>query len=98
MIPYANSPEESPKISERSHGAMRALPESRRSFRARLAGLARFMAVPILAGFNPVIYDRAQEQPLPPTPHLALDDADWTASHSIEGPVVVQSPLKEAFV
>jgi hypothetical protein len=34
---------------------------------------------------------------VPPTPHLALDDADWTASHGIEGSVVVQSPLKEAF-
>jgi uncharacterized protein YbjT (DUF2867 family) len=74
-----------------------ALPESRHSFGARLAALARFMAVPILPGFNPAIYDRAQEQPVPPTPHLALDDADWTASHGIEGSVVVQSPLKEAF-
>ena len=34
---------------------------------------------------------------VPPTPHLALDDADWTASHGIEGSVVAQSPLKEAF-
>ena len=74
-----------------------ALPESRQSFGARLAALGRFMAVPILPGFNPAIYDRAQEQPEPPTPHLALDDADWTASHGIEGSVVVQSPLKEAF-
>jgi hypothetical protein len=74
-----------------------ALPESRHSFGARLAALARFMAVPIRPGFNPAIYDRAQEQPVPPTPHLALDDADWTASHGIEGSVVVQSPLKEAF-
>jgi NAD(P)H dehydrogenase (quinone) len=40
---------------------------------------------------------RAQEQPVPPTPLLALDDADWTASHGIEGSVVVQSRLKEAF-
>jgi len=75
-----------------------ALPESRHSFRARLAALARFMAVPILPGFNPAIYDRSQEQPAPPTPHLALDDAGWMASHGIEGSVVVQSPLKEAFV
>ena len=74
-----------------------ASPESRQSFGARLAALGRFMAVPILPGFNPAIYDRAQEQPVPPTPHLALDDADWTASHGIEGSVVVQSPLKEAF-
>ena len=74
-----------------------ALPESRRSFGARLPSFARFMAVPILPGFNPATYDRAQEQPVPPTPHLALDDADWTASHGIEGAVVAQSPLKEAF-
>ena len=60
-----------------------ALPDSRRSLRARLAALARFMAVPILPGFNPVVYDRAQEQPVPPTPHLALDD--WRASHGSEG-------------
>jgi NAD(P)H dehydrogenase (quinone) len=73
------------------------LPGVRHSFGARLAALARFMAVPILPGFNPATYDRAQEQPLPPTPHLALDDADWTASHGIEGSVVVRSPLKEAF-
>ena len=74
-----------------------ALPESRHSFGARLAALARFMAVPILPGFNPAIYNRAQEQPVPSTPHLALDDADWMASAGIEGSVVVQSPLKEAF-
>jgi NAD(P)H dehydrogenase (quinone) len=74
-----------------------ALPESRHSFGARLTALARFMAVPILPGFNPAIYERAQEQPVPTAPHLALDDADWTASHSIEGSVVVQGPLKEAF-
>jgi NAD(P)H dehydrogenase (quinone) len=74
-----------------------ALPESRQSFTARVAACARFMAVPILPGFDPVAYDRAQEQPLPSTPHLALDDAGWTASHGIEGSVVVPSPLKEAF-
>jgi hypothetical protein len=34
---------------------------------------------------------------VPPTPHLALDDSDWTASHGIEGSMVVQSPFKEAF-
>jgi NAD(P)H dehydrogenase (quinone) len=61
-----------------------ALPESRHSFGARLAVLARFMAVPIPPGFNPAIYDRAQEQPVPPTPHLALDDAASKARHGIE--------------
>ena len=50
----------------------------------------------MLPGFNPAIYDRAQEQPVPPTPHLALDDADWTASHGAEGSVVVRGALKEA--
>ena len=74
-----------------------ALPESLQSLGARLAALGRFIAVPILPGFNPVIYDSAQEQPVPPTSHLALDDADWTASQGIEGSVVVHSPLKEAF-
>lgn len=74
-----------------------ALPESRQSFGAQLAALARFMAVPMLPGFNPAIYDRAQEQPVPPTPHLALDDADWRASHGPEGSAVVRGPLKEAF-
>jgi hypothetical protein len=34
---------------------------------------------------------------VPPTPHLALDDADWRASHGIKGSVVVQSPFQEAF-
>jgi uncharacterized protein YbjT (DUF2867 family) len=73
-----------------------ALPESRQSFGARLAAFARFMAVPILPGIDPVTYDRAQEQPMPPTPHLALDDADWTASHRAEGSVMVGSTLKKA--
>jgi NAD(P)H dehydrogenase (quinone) len=71
-------------------------PESRQTFGARLAAFARFMAVPMLPGFNPAIYDRAQEQPVPPTPHLALDDADWMASHGAEGSVVVRGALKEA--
>ena len=73
-----------------------ASPESRQSFGARLVALGRFMAVPILPGFNPAIYDRAQEQPVPPTPHLALDDADWTASHRADGSAMVGSTLKEA--
>ena len=55
-----------------------------------------FLAVPILAGFDPVAYDRGQEQPVPPTPRLALDDADWKASHGSEGSAVVRGPLKEA--
>ena len=61
------------------------MPESRQRFGARLSALARFMAVPMLPGFDPVAYDRTQEQPVPPTPRLALDDADWTASHGSEG-------------
>ena len=72
-----------------------ALPESRQSFGARLTVLARFVAVPILPGFI-AADDRAQEQPVPPTPRLALDDADWTASHDTEGSVVVGGPLKGA--
>jgi uncharacterized protein YbjT (DUF2867 family) len=73
-----------------------ALPASRQSFGARLAALTRFLAVPMLPGFNPAIYDRAQEQPVPPTPHLALDDADWTASHRADGSVIAGSTLREA--
>jgi uncharacterized protein YbjT (DUF2867 family) len=72
------------------------LPASRQSFGAQLAALARFLAVPMLPGFNPAIYDGAQEQPVPPTPHLALDDADWTASHRADGSVMVGSTPKEA--
>jgi uncharacterized protein YbjT (DUF2867 family) len=74
-----------------------ALPSSRQSFRTRLAVLARFMMLPMLPGFDPVAYDRTQEHPVPPTPRPAVDDAGWMASHGIEGSVVVQSPLKEAF-
>src|SRR6516225_2682742 len=73
-----------------------ALPASRQSFGARLAALARFLAVPMLPGFDPAAYDRRQEQPMPPTPHLALDDADWSASHGSEGYLPVDSTLKEA--
>ena len=77
----------------RRHAALR---ESRQSFGARLAAFARFMVVPILPGIDPVTYDRGQEQPVPPTPHLALDDADWKASHGSEGSVMVGSTLKKA--
>ena len=73
-----------------------ALPESRQSFGTRLAVFARFMMAPMLPGFNPEIYDRAQEQPVPPTPHLALDDAGWTASHRAEGSAVEGGTLEEA--
>ena len=73
-----------------------ALPESRPSVGARLAAFARFVTVPILPGMDPVAYDRAQEQPVPPTPHLALDDAGWRASHGVEGPFMVDPTLKEA--
>jgi NAD(P)H dehydrogenase (quinone) len=73
-----------------------ALPASRQSFSARLAIFARFMAVPILPGFDPVAYDRNQEQPVPPMPHLALDDAHWRARQGSEGSGVVRGPLDEA--
>jgi hypothetical protein len=73
-----------------------SLPASRQSLGARVAAFARFMAVPILPGFNPAIYDRAQEQPVPPTPHLALDDTDWAASHGNAAPVAARGTLKEA--
>jgi len=43
-----------------------------------------------------VAYDLGQEQPVPPTPRLALDDADWRASHGSEGSAVVHVALKEA--
>jgi hypothetical protein len=49
-----------------------------------------------VAGFDPVAYERAQEQPVPPTPHLALDDAGWQASHAVEGSFTVDTALKEA--
>jgi NAD(P)H dehydrogenase (quinone) len=65
-----------------------ALPESRQSLRARLTVWARFMMVPMLPGFNPESYERAQELPTPPTPYLALDDAGWVASHGVEDSVV----------
>jgi NAD(P)H dehydrogenase (quinone) len=73
-----------------------ASPQSRQSFRARLAVVARFIAVPILPGFDPVAYDRAQEQPVPPAPRLALDDTAWTASHSSETSEVLHGMLKVA--
>ena len=71
-------------------------PQSLQSFRARLAVVAQFMALPLLAGFDPVAYDRAQEQPVPPAPRLALDDAAWTASHSSETSEVLRGMLKVA--
>jgi uncharacterized protein YbjT (DUF2867 family) len=73
-----------------------ALPESRQSLRARLTVWARFMMVPMLPGFNPESYERAQELPPPPTPYLALDDAGWVASHGVEDSIVVGGPFKEA--
>jgi hypothetical protein len=33
---------------------------------------------------------------VPPTPHLALDDADWTVSHRAEGSAMVGRTLKKA--
>jgi NAD(P)H dehydrogenase (quinone) len=73
-----------------------ALPASRQSFAGRLAAFARFMAVPILPGFDPVAYDRAQEQPVPGTPRLALDDAGWTTTHRGEASFMFGSVPKEA--
>ena len=73
-----------------------ALPASRQSLAGRLAAFARLMAVRILPGFDPVAYDRAQEQPLPPAPRLALDDTDWAASHSVEDTLIVGRALTKA--
>ena len=61
-----------------------ALPASRQSFRTRLTVLGRFMMLPLLPGFDPVAYERTQEQPAPPTPRPAIDDAGWMASHRAE--------------
>ena len=73
-----------------------ALPASRQSLSGRLAAFARLMAVQILPGFDPVAYDRAQEQPVPPAPRLALEDLNWTATHGIEGSLMQDSSLTEA--
>jgi len=72
------------------------LPASHQSFGAQFAAFARFLAIPMLPGFDPVAYDRAQEQPVPSRPRLALDDADWTASHRGDGSVMVGSTLNQA--
>jgi NAD(P)H dehydrogenase (quinone) len=61
-----------------------ALPSARQNFRTRLAVLGRFMMLPLLPGFDPVAYERTQEQPAPPTPRPAIDDAGWMASHGAE--------------
>jgi NAD(P)H dehydrogenase (quinone) len=73
-----------------------ALPQSRQSFRTRLAVFARFMMLPMLPGFDPVAYDRTQEQPVAATPHLALDDADWRTSHGAKDSAMMGSILQEA--
>jgi NAD(P)H dehydrogenase (quinone) len=73
-----------------------ALPQSRQNFRTRLTVFASFLTVPILPGFDPVAYDRAQEQPVPPMPRLALSDADWTASHRTESSLIVDNALTKA--
>jgi NAD(P)H dehydrogenase (quinone) len=75
-----------------------AFPISRQSFGARLAAFARFMAVPMLPGFNPEIYDRAHQQPIPPTPHLALDDAEWMSSHGADSSTMTRGTSKGALV
>jgi NAD(P)H dehydrogenase (quinone) len=73
-----------------------SLPQLRQSLRVRLAVLASFMAIPFLPGMDPVSYDRVQEQPVPPMPRLALDDAGWMASHRGEALVTEGSGLAEA--
>lgn len=77
------------ETSARRHAASS---ESRQSAGARLAAFTRFMAAPILPGLDPVICERAQEQPVPAAPHLALGDAGWRASHGVEGSFTV--PLR----
>jgi NAD(P)H dehydrogenase (quinone) len=54
------------------------------------------LPLPIPQGFDPVTYDRAQEQPVPRAPRLALDDTAWTASHSSEISEVLRGMLKVA--
>jgi NAD(P)H dehydrogenase (quinone) len=71
-----------------------ALPQSRQSFRTRLAVLARFMMLPMLPGFDPVAYERAHEQPMPPTPRRAIDDASWMASHGAKRLAMAGSTLQ----
>jgi hypothetical protein len=73
-----------------------ALPQSRESLSTRLAVFARFMMLPMLPGFDPVVYDRAQELPVAPTPHLALDDADWRTSHGVKDSAMMRNILQEA--
>jgi NAD(P)H dehydrogenase (quinone) len=73
-----------------------ALPQSRQSLSTRLAVFARFMMLPMLPGFDPAVYDRTQELPVAPTPHLALDDADWRTSHGVKDSAMMRNILQEA--
>jgi NAD(P)H dehydrogenase (quinone) len=72
------------------------LPQSRQSFRTRLAVLARFLMLPMLPGFDPVAYERTQEHPAAPTPRTAIDDAGWMASHGAERLGISPSTLQHA--
>ena len=54
-----------------------ALPSAKRSVAASLGAFASFMTIPFRKGFRPDQYERSNDQPKPPAPHIAITDERW---------------------
>lgn len=60
-----------------------AMPFARQTLGARLRAAARFMAVPLVPGWNLDKWDRQHGFPLGRAPTLAIDDDRWREEHSL---------------
>jgi hypothetical protein len=56
-----------------------ALPKAHRTFANGVRAVAKFMAVPMMPGFDPARFERTQGFIVPASPRLVLDDSAWRA-------------------
>ena len=54
-----------------------ALPNAKQSLANSVGAFGRFMTIPFRRGFSPDRYERLQERPIPPFPHIAIIDERW---------------------
>ena len=73
-----------------------AQPKARRTVGNTLRAFGAFMTVPIRPGMNPARYERRQGFPMPPSPRLAMQDAQWKEDRAMVALAAKAPPLKLA--
>jgi len=74
-----------------------ARPEARRSLGSQVRAWADFLRTPLMPGYDLEALDRALDLPRPASVRLAVEDADWRATHGDPAAIATGFRRAEAF-